>query len=58
MPGFVATVRYRDGIARTIAALDSDPARQQVDEALEAHWDRLIAAYERGLVAAQAGLRG
>lgn len=55
VPGYVATVRYRDGIARTIAALDRDPARQQTDATLEAHWDKLIAAYERGLGAARAG---
>lgn len=54
VPDYVATMRYRDGIARTIAALDADPSRQQVDTALEAHWDKLIAAYERGLDAARA----
>ena len=58
VPDFVATVPYREGIARTIAALDADPARQKVDEALEAHWDKIIAAYERGLASARTEFRG
>jgi len=53
VPDYVATTRYRDGIARTIAWFDADPARQQIDPAAEAKWDKLIAAYERGLGAAQ-----
>ena len=31
VPDFVATTRYRDGIARTIAWFDADPARREVD---------------------------
>jgi nucleoside-diphosphate-sugar epimerase len=52
VPDFVATTRYRDGIARTIAAFDAHPERQQIDGELDAKWDRLLAAYERGLAAA------
>lgn len=54
VPDYVATTRYRDGIARTIAWFDADPAHQQIDSALEATWDRLIAAYDRGLATARA----
>jgi nucleoside-diphosphate-sugar epimerase len=50
---FVCTTRYREGIARTIAWFDADPARRQIDEEASAAWDRLIAAYERGLEAAR-----
>jgi nucleoside-diphosphate-sugar epimerase len=50
---FVCTTRYREGIARTIAWFDADPARRQIDEQASAAWDRLIAAYERGLEAAR-----
>ena len=28
VPGFVATTRYREGIARTIAWYDADPSRR------------------------------
>jgi nucleoside-diphosphate-sugar epimerase len=54
VPDYIATTPYREGIARTVAALDRDPAHQQVEAALEAKWDRIIAAYERGLAAARA----
>ncbi len=53
VPEFVATTRFRDGIARTMAWLDADPTRQAVDHEASATWDRLIAAYEHGLKAAR-----
>ncbi len=53
VPDFVATTRYSQGIARTIAWFDADLSRRQVDAALGSRWDRLIAAYERGLSAAR-----
>ena len=52
VPGYAATLRYSEGIKRTIAWFDADPARRQLDVAASAEWDRLIAAYERGLKAA------
>jgi len=52
VPDFVATTRYRDGIARTISWYDEDPSRRLIDAEACASWDRLIAAYERGLDAA------
>lgn len=54
VPDFVATTRFRDGIARTIAWFDADPARRAVDAEFNQRWDKLIGAYERGLVAARA----
>ncbi len=54
VPGFCATTRYRDGIARTVAWYDADPARRVVDTEACASWDRLIGAYNRGLDAALA----
>ncbi|HVU22646.1 MAG TPA: SDR family oxidoreductase [Opitutus sp.] len=54
VPAFASIVRYRDGIKRTIDWFDADPARQQVDAAMDAQWDKLIAAYERGLDDAKA----
>jgi nucleoside-diphosphate-sugar epimerase len=49
VPDFVATKRFRDGIARSVKWFDTDPARQEIDAEANAAWDRLIAAYERGL---------
>jgi nucleoside-diphosphate-sugar epimerase len=49
VPGYCATVPFSQGIRRTIAWLQADPARQQIDDAVNARWDKLIDAYERGL---------
>lgn len=51
---FVATTRFREGIARTIAWFDADPKRRVVDAGFNQRWDKLIGAYERGLAAARA----
>ena len=53
VPDFVATTRFLDGIARAVKWFDADPSRQVTDPETEAKWDRLIAAYERGLAAAR-----
>jgi len=53
VPDFVATTKLRDGVAKSIAWYDADPARQLVDHQANANWDKLIAAYERGLDAAK-----
>jgi nucleoside-diphosphate-sugar epimerase len=52
VPEFRAVTPYAEGIMRTIAWFDADPARQKVDAEMDADWDRLIDAYERGLAAA------
>jgi nucleoside-diphosphate-sugar epimerase len=54
VPDYVATTRYRDGIRRSIAWFDAEPRRREVDHEASATWDRLIAAYDRGLRAAVA----
>lgn len=53
VPDYVATCRYRDGIKRSIAYYDADPARRVVDETFNANCDKLIAAYQKGLLNAQ-----
>jgi nucleoside-diphosphate-sugar epimerase len=53
VPDFVATTKFRDGIARSVKWFDADPARQEVDAEANAAWDKLIANYERGLEAAR-----
>jgi nucleoside-diphosphate-sugar epimerase len=54
VPGYCAKTRFADGIRRTIAWFEADPARQQIDEATNQRWDKLAAAYERGLAQARA----
>ncbi|HMD72177.1 MAG TPA: SDR family oxidoreductase [Bryobacteraceae bacterium] len=48
VPDFRATVPFGQGIRRTIAWFDADPARKEIDEEANAKWDKLIEAYERG----------
>jgi hypothetical protein len=54
VPGYAPRVPFREGIARTLRWFEADPARQGIDAEVDAKWDRLIAAYERGLAAARA----
>ena len=53
VPEYTATTGFRTGIARTLAWFDADPARRTIDTPLNVAFDRLISAYQRGLVAAQ-----
>ena len=53
VPDFNATTKLRDGVARSIAWYDADPSRQIIDHEVDATWDKLIAAYERGLEVAK-----
>jgi nucleoside-diphosphate-sugar epimerase len=53
VPDFVATTRFREGIARTIRWFDTDRKRQLIDHAANTKWDRLIAAYDRALETAR-----
>ena len=48
VPGYCATTPFAQGIRRTLAWFDADPARRQVDNEADAAWDRLIEAWERG----------
>lgn len=52
VPDYCATVPFGQGIRRTLAWFDADPARRQIDEAANAKWDCLIEAYDRGTDAA------
>jgi nucleoside-diphosphate-sugar epimerase len=47
VPGFEATVSFAEGMARSVAWFDADPARQVVDAQLGATLDRILAAYDR-----------
>jgi nucleoside-diphosphate-sugar epimerase len=46
VPGFEAVVPFAEGIARSLAWFDADPARKVVDEERNALLDRIVAAYE------------
>ena len=58
VPGFGAKTRFADGIRRTIASFEADPARQQIDAATNRRWDKLIAAYETACSQAKAEFAG
>ena len=49
VPGFCATTSFAQGIRKTLAWFNADPARRQIDTEAEARWDAVIAAYEDGL---------
>jgi nucleoside-diphosphate-sugar epimerase len=57
VPDFVATTRYAQGIVKTVAWYDADPARRVLDTEASASWDRIISAYDRGTQAAVAEFR-
>jgi nucleoside-diphosphate-sugar epimerase len=57
VPGYCATTTYGEGVRRTLAWFDADPARRQVDAETDAMFDRLIDAYERGTGDALLSLR-
>jgi nucleoside-diphosphate-sugar epimerase len=58
VPDYVATRRYRDGIRRSIAWYDANPARRVIDEAYSVKYDKLIAVYQKGLNAAKLSFTG
>jgi nucleoside-diphosphate-sugar epimerase len=45
VPGFKATILFRDGIRRTLAWFAADDERRYVDEAVHAEMDRILKAY-------------
>jgi nucleoside-diphosphate-sugar epimerase len=53
VPDFVATMRFRDGVTRSIEWYEADPARRQVDEDANRKWDRVVNAYHEGIQAAR-----
>jgi nucleoside-diphosphate-sugar epimerase len=44
-----ATTTFAEGIRRTLAWFDADPARKQIDHQVNATLDKLILAYEKGM---------
>ncbi|MGD0360123.1 MAG: SDR family oxidoreductase [Bryobacteraceae bacterium] len=57
VPDYCATVPFTQGIRRTLAWFDADPARRQIDDEANARWDRLIESYEQGMQSAVRNVR-
>jgi nucleoside-diphosphate-sugar epimerase len=49
VPGYCATTSFAEGIRKSIAWFNADPARKQTDGEVNATMDKLIAAYEKGM---------
>jgi nucleoside-diphosphate-sugar epimerase len=49
VPDYVATTRFAEGIRRSLAWFDADPARKLIDSEANATWDKLIESYEKAL---------
>jgi nucleoside-diphosphate-sugar epimerase len=58
VPGFRPGVRLADGLRRTVAWFEADPARRAVDDDLDARWDAVIEAWQGGVAHARSGLAG
>jgi nucleoside-diphosphate-sugar epimerase len=48
VPGWKAVVPFAEGMARSLAWFEADPARKVVDEEWSAQLDRIVTAYETG----------
>jgi nucleoside-diphosphate-sugar epimerase len=48
VPGWQATVPFAEGIARSTAWFEADPARKAIDESWIARLDRIVEAFEPG----------
>jgi len=48
VPGYCATTTFAQGIRKSLAWFDADPARKRIDREANATWDKLIAAYKKG----------
>lgn len=47
VPGFQATIPFREGIRRTLAWFDAEPSRKWVDGTVNREMDEIVAAYQR-----------
>lgn len=51
VPEYLATTSFYEGMVRSMAWLDADPARQGIDQETNAIMDRIIALYRQALAA-------
>jgi hypothetical protein len=47
VPDFTCAVPWAEGVRRSIAWFEADPARCSIDQAANRLWDRIVHAYER-----------
>jgi hypothetical protein len=47
VPDFHCEVSWAEGVRRSLAWFQTDPARQTIDAAMNHTWDTIIAAYQR-----------
>jgi nucleoside-diphosphate-sugar epimerase len=47
VPGFQATIPFREGIRRTLAWFATDEKRQRIDDAVHTEMDRILNAYAK-----------
>lgn len=47
VPDFACDVSWAEGVRRSLAWFEADPARQTIDHKADRLWDRIINAYER-----------
>jgi len=45
VPDFICTVPWSEGVRRSIAWFEADPARRTIDASANALWDRILSAY-------------
>ncbi len=57
VPGYGATVRFGEGIRRTMAWFDGDAGRREINEEANVRWDRVIEGYEKGMEEAVRAIR-
>jgi nucleoside-diphosphate-sugar epimerase len=48
VPGYSATTTFAEGVRRSLAWFNADPARKQIDIEVNARLDKLITLYEKG----------
>ena len=52
VPGYCATTSFTEGIWRSLAWFNADPSRKKIDQEANATWNKLIAAYKKGMTEA------
>jgi len=57
VPEYRATTTFAQGIRQSLAWFAADPARKLLDSEANATWDKLIAAYDMGMLDARRSFR-
>jgi nucleoside-diphosphate-sugar epimerase len=52
VPSYRATTTFAEGIRKSLAWFNADPSRQQIDHQVNPTLDKLICAYEKGMIEA------